>query len=215
MYRNENRDHQAEEGSSVAQKEEKPALSRRVFVGRLAAGAAVTLAAGVGTAKALTPRTESVGGAKATDLPTTAPQSAQFPHDVVQGAEAGGPPPWELLHPLGAGASVGSGWKIAELTGITNGSCVLTLENAKGRTQRVHLCRNDGSPQGLVYTHRLDLMVMNGGQGDLPTDETLAQAIAEVAHVLAANEGRNGALVNALLPHAERVEQFASAAKLR
>ena len=204
----------------MAQNEEKPALSRRVFVGRLAAGAAVTLAAGVGTAKALTPRTGSAGGnAGTTDLTTTAPQAApaQFPHDIVQGADAGGTPPWELLHPLAAGSTVGSGWKITELTSVAHGSCVLTLENEKGRTQRIHLCRNDGSPQGLVYTKRLDLVVMNGGQGDLPTDETLAQAIAEVAHVLAANESarRNDAVVNALLPHAERIEQFASAAKLR
>ena len=66
---------------------------------------------------------------------------------------------------------------------------MLTLANQRGRTQRVHVCRNDGRPQGLVYTKRLDLVVMNGGGADLPTEESFAQAVAEVAHVLAANEG--------------------------
>ena len=57
-----------------------------------------------------------------------------------------------------------------------------------------------------MYTERLDLVVMNGGQGDLPTEEGLAQAVAEVAHVLAANEGdrQQEPVVTALLPHAER-----------
>ena len=51
---------------------------------------------------------------------------------------------------------------------------------------------------------------MNGGVGDLPTEEGLAQAVAEVAHVLAANEPnrRHEPVVTALLPHAERVRQF-------
>jgi hypothetical protein len=54
--------------------------------------------------------------------------------------------------------------------------------------------------------------MMNGGQGDLPSEEGLAQAVAQVAHVLAANEGdqQQEPLVTALLPHAERVRQFAS-----
>ena len=61
---------------------------------------------------------------------------------------------------------------------------------------------------------------MNGGQGDLPTDEGVAQAVAAVAHVLAANEGKpqNAPHVAALLPHAERLRRFADRgrdAKLR
>jgi hypothetical protein len=106
---------------------------------------------------------------------------------------------------------------VAGLTGVADGSCVLTLQNARGRTQRVHLCRNQGTPQGLVYTTQFDLVVMNGGQGDLPTDEGFAQAVAAVAHVLAANEGerRHEPVVSALLPHGERIARFASAAQLR
>jgi hypothetical protein len=132
-------------------------------------------------------------------------------------AELSAPAPWELLRPLALGSVVAHGWRVAGLTGVVDGSCVLTLQNERGRAHRVHLCRNDGRPQGLVYTNRLDLVVMNGGQGDLPTEEGLAQAVAEVAHVLAANERDrlHENLVTALLPQADRVQQFATAARLR
>jgi hypothetical protein len=127
------------------------------------------------------------------------------------------PPPWELLAPLALGSEVGHGWRVADLSSVVDGSCVLTLENERGRTHRVHLCGNDGKPQGLVHTKRMDLVVMNGGRGDLPTEEGLAQAVAQVAHVLAANEAKwqSAPVVTALLPQAERVRQFGSAAKLR
>ena len=129
-------------------------------------------------------------------------------------ATASAPPPWELVHPLAVGTEVAHGWRVAGLTGVVDGVCVLTLQNARGRVHRVHLCRNDGRPQGVVYTDRVDLVVMNGGQGDLPTDEGLAQAVAEVAHVLAANERARDQqrLVAELQPHAERVRLYAAAA---
>jgi hypothetical protein len=121
-----------------------------------------------------------------------------------------------LLRPLAVGSEVAPGWRVAGLTGVVKGSCVLTLQNERGRTHRVHLCANDGHPQGLVYTKHFDLVVMNGGEGDLPTDEGLARAVAEVAHVLAANEGAQQPVVTALLPHAERLQRFgAVAASLR
>ena len=77
----------------------------------------------------------------------------------------------------------------------------------------MHLCRNDGTPQGLVYTRRVDLVVMNEGYGELPTDERLAQAVAALAHAVAANEAKVPDRVFAdLLPHTERVQRFAAAA---
>jgi hypothetical protein len=115
------------------------------------------------------------------------------------------------------GSLVANGWRVAGLTGVVDGSCVLTLQNERGRSHRVHLCSNDGQPKGLVYTKRVDLVVMNGGEGDLPTDESFGQAVAEVAHVLAANESdrRHEAIVTALLPQAERVRLFAGPADRR
>jgi hypothetical protein len=104
---------------------------------------------------------------------------------------------------------------VTELSAVTHGSCVLTLENGRGRAHRVHVCGNHGTPQGLVFTNKLDLVVMNGGQGDLPTDEGFAQAVAEVAHVLASNEGQQPAVLAELQPHAQRVSQYTGAAQLR
>jgi hypothetical protein len=171
----------------------------------LAAGAAVAAAAGV-TAQAVSareqlalPAADGLAPQQYSAEPWAAPSAAQ------------GEAPWELLRPLRVGAAVTPEWHVAELSAVRDGSCVLTLANARGRTQRIHVCANDGRPQGLVHTERVDLVVMNGGQGDLPTEEGFAQAVAAVAHVIAANEGRAAAVVSTLLPHAERVEQFAAA----
>jgi hypothetical protein len=145
-----------------------------------------------------------------------APQAIGASLPVAIEPEANAPmsprPPWDLLRPLTVGSVLAHGWQVADLAGATDGSCVLTLRNQRDRAHRVHVCRNDGHPQGLVYTDRLDLLVMNGGQGDLPTEEGLAQAVAEVAHVLAANEScrQQDAVVMALLPHAERLSRFAT-----
>ena len=192
----------------------KSALSRRAFVGKLAAGAAVATAASAiaagGAAALATP--EHYGPAEA----PAADDAARAAAEKHAAAAAVAPPPWELLRPLALGAVVARGWQVAALSGASDGSCIVTLRNACGRTQRVHICRNDGRPQGLVYTDRFDLVVMNGGQGDLPTEEGMAQAVAEVAHVLATNERTAGApVLAALLPHAERVDRFANAGKLR
>ncbi len=134
--------------------------------------------------------------------------------DAETPATATAAPPWELLHPLALGSAVANGWKVAGLSGAVDGSCILTLENERGRSHRIHLCRNAGSPQGLVYTDRFDLVVMNGGQGDLPTDESFAQVVAEVAHVLSANEGRHD-LVASLMSHDERLRRFSAGADRR
>jgi len=193
-------------------------LSRRDVVGKLAAGTAVVLAAGTAVASVTRTRNEAApaGAAPQPGQPAAAEQVANkqvsVPGQPVVDAEApltlSAPQPWELVAPLALGSVVAHGWKVAGLTGAVDGSCVLTLQNERGRSHRVHLCRNDGQPSGLVYTRQLDLVVMNGGEGDLPTDETLAQAVAEVAHVLAANESSRDATVTALLAHSERVRRF-------
>lgn len=200
-------------------------LSRRSMIGKLAAGAAVSVAWAVGTARvgAAATRSDRDDASAPLDLrhgdgglasPPTAPPAVA---DACPPALVTGPPPWELVRPLTLGAVVAHGWRVADLSPVMDGACVLTLRNQRGVTHRIHLCRNDGRPHGLVYTDRLDLMVMNGGQGDLPTDEGLAQAVAAVAHVLAANEGdrQHDPQVAALLPHAERLRQFSGAADAR
>jgi hypothetical protein len=187
-------------------------LSRRDLVGKIAASGAVLLAAGAASAS-LAPvstgtDTEAGSGGVASTLPSGQKSRPTVDGDIPQTATA--PAPWELIHPLALGSAVAHGWKVAGLSGAVDGSCVLTLQNERGRSHRVHLCRNAGNPQGLVFTDKVDLIVMNGGQGDLATDEGFAQAVAEVAHVLAANEGRHE-VVASLMPHDERLRRFTGA----
>jgi hypothetical protein len=203
-------------------------LSRRDVVGRLAAGTAVAAwaaatsrHAGAALAPGTAPgRLPDNGTSSPQDLQATGPLpqatvelAAQRDESVPAEVAAQAPPPWELLRPLTAGVALGHGWRLTELSGPRDGACVLALQNDRGRVQRVHLCRNDGRPQGLVYTREFDLVVMNGGRGDLGTEEGLGQAVATVAHALAANEGsgQDAAVAIALLPHGERLRCFADA----
>ncbi|HYD50925.1 MAG TPA: hypothetical protein VEB21_21390 [Terriglobales bacterium] len=179
-------------------------LSRRALVGKLAAATAAVWGASV--ARVGFASVDSRASAESAALPT----GSGVPVEVQRvDAEAPAPPapPWNLLAPLAAGSAVGD-WRVAELSGIEDGSCVLTLQNQRGRAQRIHLCRNNGSPKGVAYSNRFDLLVMNGGYGDLPTEESLAVALTEVAAVLSANERRSGEVASALLPHEERVRLF-------
>jgi hypothetical protein len=186
-------------------------LSRRDLIGKAAVGAAGALAlsaarTGLASPRALRAATDDRDGpADDRDGPNASPPPAD--------SEAiAAPPPWDLVSPLTAGSVVAHGWRLGDLSPVQDGSCVATLTNERGRSHRVHLCRNDGGPQGLIHTRRVDLVVMNGGQGDLPTEEGLAQAVAALAHVVAANEAKtpDGVLAD-FLPHAERVRRFAAA----
>src|SRR5437867_11181605 len=187
-------------------------LSRRELIGKAAVGAAAAVAVsaartGVASARAVPAATNDPahgGEGRNAVLPPADPPSAA--------SVASSPPPWELLSRLVAGSVVGHGWRLVGLGPVQDGSCVVTLQNRRGRAHRVHLCRNDGKPQGIIYTRRVDLVVMNEGYGDLPTEERLAQAVAKLAHVIAANETMVPDGVAELLPHAERLRRFAAAA---
>ncbi len=184
-------------------------LSRRDLIGKAAVGAAAALAVGaVGTGIAAT---RPVGDP--TDEPASDRDGANALAPRTDSAGlAAAPPPWDLLAPYGAGAVVAHGWRLVDCTSVQDGSAVVTLQNERGRSHRVHLCQNDGSPEGVVYTRRVDLVVMNQGYGDLPTEEHLGQAVAELAHAVAANEAQVADGVFAeLLPHRERVRRFAAA----
>ena len=189
-------------------------LSRRDLIGKVAVGAAAALAVGAagGTGVAATRplRDATNDPGDATDV--TASDSG--PNALEPGADAAkvsAPPPWDLVAPFAAGAAVAHGWRLVDLTAVRDGSAVVTLQNERGHAHRIHLCRNDGTPQGLVYTRRVDLVVMNQGYGDLPTEEHFGQAVAALAHAVAANEATMADGVFAeLLPHAERVQRFAA-----
>jgi hypothetical protein len=190
------------------------------LIGKAAVGAAAVVAlgaarTGAAAARALQP---------ATNDPADKNDGQNAPAgEEVRGLDEKAPPPaepvaisspplWELVSPLAAGSVLAHGWQLVELSPVQHGSCVATLQNARGRSHRVHLCRNDGTPQGIVYTRRVDLVVMNEGHGDLPTEERLAQAVAELAHAVAANETKASNRIFAdLLPHSERMQRFAAA----
>jgi hypothetical protein len=191
-------------------------LSRRDLIGKVAVGAAAALAVGaVGTGVAAATRplrdpADDPGNPTDDRAGDGDAQSALEPR--TESAVISSPPPWDLLAPFGGGSVVAHGWRLVDLTPVRDGSAVVTLQNERGRSHRVHLCRNDGSPQGLVYTRRVDLVVMNQGYGDLPTEEHFGQAVAELAHAVAANEAKipDGVFAE-LVPHTERVRRFASA----
>lgn len=183
-------------------------LSRRDMVGKLAAGT-VAVVCGATAAKAAIGSSTTAAETPANGDPTSTlpPPNSLSAQDLVDTEMVSAPEaPWELLAPLSMDSEV-RGWRVAGLTGALNGSCVLTLRNARNRSHRIHICRNDGNPNGLVYTKHFDLVVMNGGEGDLPTEEGFAQAVAEIAHVLAANE-RNQPVIGSLMAHNERVRMF-------
>lgn len=190
-------------------------LSRRELIGKAAVGATAALTLGVAARTAMG-STRGFQAAKpdAADGRDRSPASPAADHAASSPAERDAktsPPPWELLKPLVVGSVVARGWRLAALSPVEEGACVVTLRNARGRSHRIHVCGNDGNPQGIVYTRRVDLVVMNEGHGDLPTEEHLAQAVAALAHVIAANEAKVPAQVAELLPHGERLRRFAAA----
>src|SRR5262245_25338478 len=133
-------------------------LSRRELIGKAAVGAtaALTLSAartGLASVQALQDVTADPAGNSG---PTADSADGRAPVDVTAGDGAGRnstetpaadpvvvlpPPPWALLSPLVAGALVGHGWRLSDLSPVQDGSCVVTLENERGRAHRVHLCR--------------------------------------------------------------------------
>ena len=190
-------------------------LSRRDLVGKLAAGTATILGTGL-VARASFGSVKPAADSGRVDGPAETLASSPHPApDGKHGDTASDAAPWDLVRPLAMGSMVAHGWRVAGLTGVADGSCVLTLENERGRSHRVHICRNDGTPQGLVYTDRFDLVAMNGGQGDLPTEESFGRAVAEVAHVIAGNERHHAEMAMVLLPQAERVRLFSGDADRR
>src|SRR5262245_54079031 len=109
-------------------------LSRRELMGKAAAGAAATaLAVGAATAVAspsLHDGRRAPGDPAVPSLDWNGQQPAASPAPAEVAAIAA-PPPWELVSPLAAGAVLAHGWQLAELGPVRDGSCVVTLANAR------------------------------------------------------------------------------------
>ena len=196
---------------------ENSALSRRDFVGKVATGAAGAAVALTATVAQASPGRKGAEHQISAKTATTEEEVSVF-HGEEEGyeqASEAAAQPWGLLQPLREGSEIADGWHLAALTGVVHGSCVVTLRNESGREYRVHVCRNNGNPQGLVYTNRFDLVVMNGGRGDLPTEESVGQAVAKLAHIMAANESSQAEVVASLMTQADRVDSYTTSARLR
>ena len=195
-------------------------LSRREVIGKAAVGAAAALAfgaarTGMASTQALRPTPDPLAGDREWSLGDGDRPAGDLDSEAQQpptsSVAVSSPPPWELVSPLVAGSVVAHGWRLVDLSAVRDGSCIVTLQKRRRGAHRIHLCRNDGTPQGLLYTRLLDLVVMNGGKGDFPTEEGFAQAVARLAHVVAANEAKTPDRFFAdFLPHTERVRRYAA-----
>ena len=93
-----------------------------------------------------------------------------------------------LLNPLKLGSSVGKGWSIRKLTAVRSGSSVLTLSHGVHGEARIHICARSGAGNGLSQTLLLDFVLMDGGDGNLRTNEGLARVVKGIANRVAKNE---------------------------
>lgn len=96
--------------------------------------------------------------------------------------------PWPLLRPVGPGRSAGRGWTAKELSPVRDGAAILTLVHSGGQTARVHICARRGPATGVARTHLLDMILMDGGDGDKRTDEDLGRVLRTMAKRVAKNE---------------------------
>jgi hypothetical protein len=168
--------------------------NRRAFL-RLAVFGMASAAFGSAAAKTGAPASGAVGATEAAAVP------------------AG--PAW-LLHPLRPGGEIGLGWRLARVFPAVQGAVTLTLLHEDGRAARVDLCLRDGAARGPASTEYIDFIVMDGGDGAHPMDESLGRAVRRLAAIVGDNEardldGRDLDTLAALEPHADRVWRHADA----
>lgn len=176
-------------------------MQRRVFIQGVLAGSAGIASSSVAAADiALEAADQKLCEAD------TANVLAQLPHPVSASSPVGPTSDnlWPLLAPLKPGDSVGLGWRVQELSVVESGAAVMTLTSVD-RTERVHLCRRELGAHGLAHTEHLDLLLMNQGDGAVPTDENLARVLNVLAELIRRNEKAGMSLPEGLLSHAARL----------
>ena len=121
--------------------------------------------------------------------------------------------PWPLLSPIAPGKSAGRGWTATDLTPVREGAAILTLTHRGGQTARVHICARHGAATGVARTHLLDLVLMDGGDGDKRTDEGLGRVLTTLAkrvekNELSAIDGTTLDSMSRMLTHNERLALY-------
>lgn len=143
------------------------------------------------------------------------------PVAVTRAAKANGPvpapnadsasAPWWLITPFYAGSALGHGWTLRQLEPIRHGAAVLVLEDSLGRAARVHLCRRCDVQRGIAASKKLDFVLMNGADGQQPSDEQLGLVLMSLARRIAWREGDSPAPAE-LLTHEERLARYGAEA---
>ena len=78
---------------------------------------------------------------------------------------------------------------------------------------KIHICIYEGKPKGMAHTELFDLVLMDGGQGNKPTEETVGRVLLSLAEKMSENElddDADLARVERMLTHGERVEVYGS-----
>jgi hypothetical protein len=119
--------------------------------------------------------------------------------------------PWWLFSPLRPGGEVGLGWALARVFPAVEGAITVNLLHVDGRTARVDLSLRDGTAKGPASTDLVDFIVMDGGDGAAPMDESLGRAVRRLAALVGDNEGLDLDTLARLDPHADRVRAFPDA----
>ncbi|MEC7986776.1 MAG: hypothetical protein VX278_16530 [Myxococcota bacterium] len=89
--------------------------------------------------------------------------------------------PWWLFEPLAKGSYLANQWFLSDLSPIEKGAAILTLSAKDDRQARIHICGHAGSPKGIAHTKYLDLLLMDGGDGNTPSNESLGRVILSLA----------------------------------
>lgn len=119
-----------------------------------------------------------------------------------------GPEPWWLIFPLTKGANLAKGWQIHGLSRVERGASILELKRSSGESARVHICYRMGEAKGLAHSEMFDLLLMDGGNGDRPTEEGLGRVLKDIERRIRTNEVREDANLRPLSrmqTHDERV----------
>lgn len=117
--------------------------------------------------------------------------------------------PWGIISPLSAGSQIGAGWSVESMSPIVEGAIQLKLKHATGRPSKVRICKRGDAPVGIAQTETLDLVAMNGGDGKLPTEESLGLAVLAIADLARKNEAvGSGVITRRLLTHEEHLKRL-------
>jgi len=118
--------------------------------------------------------------------------------------------PWWLFEPLTIGSPLAYGWSLMELSRIERGASVLSLSHRSGAQARIHICSHQGHPQGIASSKYLDLLLMDGGDGNTPSDEKLGRVILSLAKHIAKTEEflEKSNVLSQLEKHEERLIRY-------